>query len=57
MRFLIELELTTVVPLVIDADSKEDALEALRSTTENELPFGDPIPEPPTVRRVTELGD
>ncbi len=57
MRFLIELELTTVVPLVIDADSKKDALEALRSTTENELPFGDPIPEPPTVRRVTELGD
>lgn len=56
MRFLIELELTTVVPMVIEADSKQDALDALTSATANELPSGDPIPLPPTVRRIKELG-
>lgn len=57
MRFLIELELTTVVPLVIEADSKEEALDALTSATANELPSGDPIPQPTTVKRITALGE
>lgn len=57
MRFLIELELITIVPLVIDADSKKDALDALRTSTADELPSGDPIPQPTTVKRITALGE
>jgi len=57
MRFLIELELITIVPLVIDADSKKDALDALRTATADELPSGDPIPQPTTVKRITALGE
>ena len=57
MRFLIELELTTVIPLVIDAGSKEEALDTLRSAIVDELPSGDPIPQPTTVKRITALGE
>lgn len=57
MRFLIELELTTVMPLVIDAGSKEEALDTLRSAIVDELPSGDPIPQPSTVKRITALGE
>jgi hypothetical protein len=57
MRFLIEIELRTVVPLVIEAGSEDDALETLRSATADELHSGDPIPQPPTVRRITALGE
>lgn len=57
MRFLIEIELRTIVPLVIEAGSEEGALETLRSATADELHSGDPIPQPPTVRRITALGE
>jgi len=57
MRFLIEIEQRTIVPLVIEADSKEKALGALTSATASELPSGDPIPQPTTVKRITALGE
>ena len=57
MRFLIEIELTTVVPLVVEAECQEEALQALREATDDTLPSGDPIPLPPTIKSVTELGE
>ena len=56
MRFLIELELITLVPLVIDAETEEAALGAFRSAREGELLAGDPEPQESRIVRITALG-
>jgi hypothetical protein len=57
MRFLIEVEFLTIVPLVIEAESPEGALSALRDSADCERLHGDPVPQPPTVKSITELGE
>ena len=55
MRFLIEIEQRTTTSLVIEADSHECALEAVWGAARDDCLLGDPTPQPPTVRRITEL--
>lgn len=57
MRFLIEMEHRTIVPYVIEADTKEDALEILKGNVDGEVLPGDPIAQPITAMRITALGD
>lgn len=57
MRFLIEIEQRAIVPVVIQADTEEGALEIFRSTPECELAFGDPIPQPAAVKSIKKLGE
>ncbi|EUC68058.1 hypothetical protein Y017_06830 [Alcanivorax sp. 97CO-5] len=55
MRFLIEIEQRTTTSLVIEADSHECALEAVWGAARDDCLLGDPTPQPPTVKRITEL--
>ena len=57
MRFLVEVELCTAVPVTVEADTAEDALKALLSARESEYLSGDPVPKPPVVKRIKALGE
>ena len=57
MRFLVEVELCTTVPVTVEADTAEDALKALLSARESEYLSGDPVPKPPVVKRIKAVGE
>ena len=57
MRFLIEIELRTTVPVTVEADTEEGALKAFLAAREGEFPSGDPVPRPPVVKSIKALGE
>jgi len=57
MRFLIEIELRTTVPVTVEADTEEGALKAFLADKEGKYPSGDPTPLPPVVKSIKVLGE
>ena len=57
MRFLVEIEIRTTVPVTIEADTEEDALKTLLAAREGEYLSGDPVPRPPVVKSIKALGE
>ena len=61
MRYLVELEYTTIVPIVVEANSEAEVRAfPQQDASTGELSFethGDPVPQPPRLLSVKPLGD